>query len=198
MMKFKKYVVFIGAFLLLGFMSDQWKEVNSEGDIKVYNKTIEGYDMPQSKVETILKNGSVWKAKQLLQDFDSYKDWTPSCATSKLIEKKNGKYIYYATFDAPWPVSDRDIYVEVSFAETAKSISMVSKALKNYKPEKDGFVRITMSDGYYMFEKRSNGLFIQNTSLSSPGGNIPAWLTTTAVEDIPLELMQNIIEKVKK
>lgn len=195
----KKIFIFVLlGFMTMSFIGSEWKEVNSEGDIKVYNKTIKGYDMPQSRVETVLKNGSLWKAKKMLQDYNSYKDWVPSCSSSKLVEKKNGKYIYYATFDAPWPVSDRDLYAEATFVETSNSIKMTSRALPNYKKEKDGFIRISLSNGEYLFKKDAKGLFMRNMSLASPGGSIPAWLTTTAVEDIPLELMQNIVEKVKK
>lgn len=197
-MKLKAIIVVSVLFMVLGFVGSEWKEVNSEGAIKVYNRDVKGYDMPQSKVETVLKEGSLWRAKQMLMNYDLYKDWIPSCSKSKLIEKKNGKYIYYATFDAPWPVSDRDLYAEARFVETAKSIKMISKALPNYGKEKDGFVRIKLSNGMYEFQKQADGLLMRNTSLASPGGSIPSWLTTTAVEDIPLELMQNIVGKVKK
>jgi len=39
-------------------------------------------------------------------------------------------------------------------------------------------------------EKNEGTLFIRNTNHSSPGGNIPAWLSSSAVEDMPIETIQ--------
>lgn len=179
--------------LLSSFISDKWELVNSADDISVYNRKVKGYGMPQSKVETFLEGGSFTKVKEVLRDIKSFKNWFPKCTESTLIESKNGKFIYYTIYDAPWPVSDRDGYIEVSYSESENEFLMFVKALPKYRPDEEGMVRIPLSDGKWTITKKKKGVSIVNISLSRAGGNIPDWLTTTAVEDTPLEMIQNLV-----
>ena len=169
--------------------------MNSEDDIFVYNRDVPESTMPQSKVETLHKNGSLKKFKNVLLDFKSYKNWIPRCSTSELVENESGRLIYYAIYAAPWPVSDRDVYIEVTFTESENKFVMTSKALNAFKPKKEDNVRIPLMISEWVVEKKGKDVFISNTSLSKPGGNIPDWLTSDATTNLPLKLMGNLIER---
>lgn len=185
--------------ILSAFTTANWKKVNGKDGIIVYNTTVAGSKHKKSKAETTITYGSLDKAEKVLKDFENYKNWQPNCATSKVLKKlSEHKYIAYMTFDAPWPVSDRDLYIEFTFIKTKSSLKVVSKALPNYQAVKDDFVRIPMSSGIWNITKKEKGaLFIQNIGHSSPGGNIPSWLNNSVVEEMPLETMGNFIKQLK-
>lgn len=180
----------------ISFVSDNWKEVNSEDGIKVYNRKVDGFSIPESKVVSTKEGVTLAEVKTMFLDFNTYHEWIPSCSSSKLIEKKGNVFIYYATYDAPWPVSDRDIYLEVQFSETPSWVKLEIKGLPEYRQKEEGYVRIPFNQGVWLFELQKGGsILLTNSSLSDPGGNIPDWLSSMAAEDIPLEVMQNVLER---
>jgi hypothetical protein len=182
--------------ICFSFIGSEWEVVNSEDGIYVYNRDISEIGMPQSKVETTHKNGSLEKFKSALLDFESNKNWVPRCSISELVGNDSAHLIYYAVYATPWPVSDRDVYIKVTFTETENKFVMKCNALKGYKPVKDGIVRIPLTTSEWVVEQKGKDVFLSCTSLSKPGGNIPDWLTSDATTNIPLKMMQNLIELV--
>lgn len=182
--------------VVFSFTASEWKEVNNEDGIIVYNREVEGYSIPESKVIGVKEGGTLAEVKAMFLDFSTYHEWIPSCSSSKLVEKKGNTYVYYATYDAPWPVSDRDIYLQVKYSETSTQIKMEITGLPTYKANKAGFVRIPFNEALWLFELQKDGsIRLTNSSLSDPGGNIPDWISSMAAEDIPLEVMQNVLER---
>lgn len=184
--------------LLLSFIADSWEEVNSEGNIKVHNTEVEGHKFKKSKVETTIDYGSIDKAEKVLKNIANYTKWQPKCELAKELKVDSNKVTLYLTFGAPWPVTDRDLILESTFIKTTNKLIVKSECKPKFKPEDDDYVRITYSKSSWEIEQKEGGkLFIRNTNHSNPGGNIPAWLSSSAVEDIPLELMQGFIKSLK-
>lgn len=176
-------------------MNDAWKEVKSEGEIIVYNTQVTGFKFKKSKAETIIKSGYLAKAESILKDVENYKNWMYNCSSSKLLKTEGEKLFIQLIFDAPWPVTDRELIIESSFKSSDNQLEVISKAIPNYIPSNEDYVRIELSNGLWQFNLKKNGnIFIRNTNHSNPGGNIPVWLSTTAVEDIPLETMQEMVK----
>lgn len=195
MKKFFLIVVVAGCF---SFVGDNWKKVNSEGDIIVYNTEVEGNKFKKSKTEVTINYGSIEKAEKALKDIANYKDWQPSCSASKMLKTVGNKITMHLIFDAPWPVSDRELIIESTFTKTENKLLVKSTCKPLFIKANDDYVRIEYTEGLWEIEKMANGnLSVRNTSHSNPGGNIPAWLSSSAVEDIPLEMMQNFIALLK-
>lgn len=195
---FIKAALFFFFAVIIGFTPSNWKQVLKKGDIVVYNQEIEGNKFKQSKVETTIAYGSLAKAESILKDIANYKNWQPNCESSEVIKATENTISMYLTFGAPWPVSDRDLVLETTFTRLGKKLIVKSTTKSTLKEEDDDYVRITYCEGLWEIEEKASGkLFLRNTNHSNPGGNIPAWLATTAVEDIPLETMQNFIELLK-
>lgn len=189
---------FVVCLILFSFTQSNWKEVLKEDDVTVYNQSIEGHKFKQSKVETTIKYGSLDKAEKILKDVANYKNWQPNCESSEVINSSSNKISMYLVFGAPWPVTDRDLVLESSFSRVGKKLIVKTTSKTALKPEQEDYVRITYCEGLWEIEEQANGnLFLRNINHSNPGGNIPAWLSSTAVEDIPLQTMQNFIELLK-
>ena len=199
--KTKMKKVFFLLIIVFGFLSfniDNWEKVNSEGDIIVYNTKVEGDKFKKSKVETTINYGSINKAEKILKDISNYAKWQPKCESSKSLKIKGNKITLYLTFGAPWPVSDRDLILESTFIREKNKLIVKSTCKPKFQEKNDAYVRITYSESFWEIEQKDGeGLFLRNTSHSNPGGNIPAWLSSSAVEDIPLELMQKFVKLLK-
>jgi len=177
------------------FVNDAWKEVKSEDEIIVYNTQVTGFKFKKSKAETTIKNGDLAKAESILKDVKNYKNWMHNCSSSKLLKTEGEKLFIQLIFDAPCPLTDRELIIESNFKSSNNQLVVSSKAIPDYIPSNEDYVRIELSNGLWQFNLKKNGnIFIRNTNHSNPGGNIPAWLSTTAVEDIPLETMQEMVK----
>lgn len=179
------------SFTIISSTNHTWKKVNSEDNIIVYNCEVEGSKFKKSKVETTINFSNLKNAEIVLKDVSKYKNWQPNCSSSKLIKAEGNKIYSYLTFDAPWPVSDRDLILESTFTKSENRLMMKTTCKPNYIKKDDDFVRITYSEGLWEIEQKNDGnLIIRNTNHSSPGGNIPAWLSSSAVENMPIETIQ--------
>ena len=195
----KKFIVSITIiFLLFSFIGDNWEEVNSEDGIIVYNTEVIGSKFKKSMAETTISFGSIEKAEKIFKDAKNYKKWQPNCESGKVLSAEDNKIVFYLTFEAPWPVSDRDIIFESVFTKTENKLHIKNTCKPNYMDKKDDYVRITYSVSSWDIEKKKNGtLSIRTTSHSNPGGNIPIWLTSRTVEELPLETIQGFVKLLK-
>lgn len=195
----KKFIVpFFIIFFLFSFSNDNWKEVNSENGIIVYNTEVSGSKFKKSMAETTIHFGSIEKAEKILKDASNYKSWQPNCDSGKILSKKDGKLIFYLTFNAPWPVSDRDLILESIYIKSNNKLHVKTTCKPNYLNMQKNYVRIRYSESSWDIEKKEDGsLSIRTTSHSNPGGNIPSWLTASTVEVIPLETLQGFVKLLK-
>lgn len=180
------------------FVTIKWEIVNQKGGIIVYNTEVEGYKFKKSKVENTITGVSLDNIEQVLLDVKNYKNWQPSCTEAELLKKEGNTIYYRMVFDAPWPVTDREIVLKSTLIKTTNEITFTSQCIPKYIPQNDDYVRIEFSKGGWLIQKKQDGsLFLRNSSHSNPGGNIPAWLSASAVEDMPLETMENFCKLLK-
>ena len=195
----KKFIVpLVVIFLLFSFSGDNWKEVNSEDGIIVYNAEVSGSKFKKSMAETTIRFGSIEKAEKILKDASNYKNWQPNCESGKILSTKDDKLVFYLTFGAPWPVSDRDIILESIYIKSGNKLIVKNTCKPNYLNKQKDYVRISYSESSWDIEKKEDGaLSIRTTSHSNPGGNIPSWLTASTVEEIPLETLKGFVKLLK-
>jgi len=137
-----------------------WKKVNSEDNIIVYNCEVEGSKFKKSKVETTINFSNLKNAEIVLKDVSKYKNWQPNCSSSTLIKAEGNKIYTYLTFDAPWPVSDRDLILESTFIKSENKLMMKTTCKPNYIKKDDDFVRITCSEGLWEIEKKMKAPYL--------------------------------------
>ena len=73
---------------LLSFIGDDWKEVNAENGIVVYNKDVTGSKFKKSMVKTTISYGSINHAEQILKDGEGYVHWQPNCGQGKVLHEE--------------------------------------------------------------------------------------------------------------
>lgn len=186
------------AIFSLGFgQSDAWELRKDKDGIKVYTQKIAGAPLDAFKGTGVI-NAPLAKVLRVLRDGNAYTEWSPDCAESVQKESSETRQVNYSVTDAPFPVSDRDSYVEFTYQPTANGMKIILKALPDYGPQVDGMVRLKHINGFWLLEKQGeNATRVTYQMQADPGGSIPAWLANATAVDQPFESIKGLRARVK-
>jgi len=137
----------------------------------------------------------------LLQDVSNYSKWMYKTKEARLLKSEGNTLIIYMVSDAPWPVSPRD---NINFSRLVqnpetKEVLISIKALPDYLPKKQGYVRIPEAIGSWRLVPLPGGkVQVMYQMKTESGGSLPTWLANMAVTQAPLHMLKNLREEVKK
>ena len=86
-----------------------WRLVKNTNNVQVYNRTIEGSVLSESKAVTII-NTNISKLHTMVMDVPNIPQWmfkVSRCERLATLDDQN--FYILAEIDAPWPISDRDV-----------------------------------------------------------------------------------------
>lgn len=196
-MDLKRIILFLGVILLPFFVSGQdenWHlRLNKDG-ILVYTARTDRSDLESFKGVTVIES-SLSSLVALLADVNHYSGWMYKTADARILEREgNGMYIYTVS-EAPWPVKPRDnIHFSrlVQHPET-REIMISIKAIPDYLPKNDHYVRIPDASGFWKLKPLGNGkVQVTYQMKTDSGGSIPAWLANLAVTQAPFQMLTNL------
>lgn len=198
--------IFLLAFFLVMFLhasgqSHDWKLKKQTKNLKVYFRKSVDSRIDEIKIETEMQT-SLSAIIALLRDVPAQKEWMYKCIEAKRIRVISDTEGYnYGKIDFPWPMSDRDYIVKGVIKQDSITGIVTSNliAVPSYMKEVEGVVRIHMMEIDWKFTPLPGGFIkIENHIKSDPGGAMPAWLVNLAIEQGPIQSMDNLREMVKK
>jgi len=179
---------------------DGWKLSKSSERIKAYYKKSDSSQLKMVKVETVVK-ASLKELVALFKDSQNHDKWVfMNCGAVMLEEVDNFNWVYYGVTDLPWPASDRDYITIVNMQQNPIdfSIQINARAVFDYIPEKDAFVRIRLIKSSWLLNPLGNGeVHIIFKMEADPGGNIPIWLVNLAVTKGPYKTVEGLLKRVE-
>jgi hypothetical protein len=162
---------------------DKWQLVKDEDGIKVYTRRLDNEKFKEVKANFELK-GSPDQLIAILQNVTHQKDWSFGTKRAYLISRKNRETItYYSEISLPWPLSNRDLVIQLSFKKDTinKILHIQAKSIAGILPDKPSLVRVPYSMATWIVnilpDKKLN---VQYTLSTNPGGILPAWLVNYA------------------
>ena len=173
-----------------------WELKKNENGIAVYTRKVKDEKFKEIRVVCELP-GTTTQLINILQNIDDYKNWVYLTKEAYIIKKTNRSTIYYTKTDAPWPVEDRDLILELITEEApgTKNLVIKAKSLPNYIPSKRDLVRVPYSMALWNVEPLPNNrLKIDYTFSVNPGGDIPAWLVNMSSTIGPYSSFMNLRE----
>lgn len=182
--------------------NSEWELEKEEEDIqlKIFTREIEGSSLKEFKGEMIVETQLTTLAALLL-DSQAAPQWMHQCEKFEVVEQMDPrKAIVYFINGAPWPVSDRDAVISSEMTQDANTLAMRIdvKALTDYLPEDDDYVRIPRMKGYWSFTPMTEGqVKIRYQVHAEPGGSLPSWLANSVVVDTPFHTMSNMVDMLK-
>jgi hypothetical protein len=185
----------------LGLAQEKWQLVKNEDGIKVYTRRLDDDKFKEVRADFELK-ATEDQLTALLQNITHHKEWSYGTKNTYLISKK-GKdtLIYYSEISLPWPLSNRDLVIELSFKKDTlnNELFIKAKSIAGILPEKRNLVRVPFSLALWDVKLMPNKLLrIQYTFSTNPGGALPAWLVNFAASVGPYNSFQKLKEIIGK
>lgn len=162
---------------------EAWRLAKDKDQIKVYERNIPGSKSSELKVECAM-NGTQSQLVALLSDIANYKNVIYKTKSAKLIRRiSETELVYHVVTSVPWPVSDRDMSVQLTFAQdpASKILQIKGVGVPNLVAPQHNTVRIV--DWLALWEVRpvaKQRMQVTYTCRLDPGGDIPAWLDNIA------------------
>ena len=163
--------------------NDDWKLEKNKDQIQVYSRRLPNSKLSELKIECSMP-GTQNQLVALLSDINNYENVIYKMKSARLVKRiSETELIYYGVSDLPWPVSDRDMVVRLTFnyVPTTKILHIKGVDIPNLIAPYAGRVRITnWLANWQVRQATSNQMQITYTVQFDPGGEIPAWLDNVA------------------
>jgi hypothetical protein len=180
--------------------ANDWMLKDQRDGISVYSRHSELSRFNDIEVEMDLP-GTTAQLFSILMNVEKYPEWAFSTKSSTLIKRiGNNELIYYSEISAPWPLSNRDFYADVSIScdSSKHSWCMVSTGLKDFLPEKKGLVRIPRSKAVWNISQKSDKVIhLQYVLQVDPGGCLPAWIANMFATKGPMQTFASLRKKME-
>lgn len=183
----------------VSFADTDWEPRKDEDGIRVYTRSVDGWDIEEFKVITVL-NVKRYVVYETLVDILSYTEWYPDIIESEILKKVSETEFYcYSKVDVPWPSTDRDgeCLMKVAHNSADKTTIINMTTCEKYKPRQDGYVRMTKGKGFWKLTSKDDKTVVHYQYLSDPGGSLPAWIINMFIVDNPFNTMKALKERVK-
>ena len=195
---------FLFLFIIIPFLlqasGDEWKLRKDKNEIQVFTKKREARNIYKYKVKTKIQ-ASVQKVYEQVIDFNEnlkYMELVDSL--SFLKHRKNKRYINYMRFDMPWPVTNREMVMDMNVEILKDRIRLVSDDLPDYVKKNKDYVQIEDFHEEWTIKenKVTDKTQIVIVGWVNPGGNIPTWIVNLFSVRTPFKFISGIVQEIKK
>lgn len=177
--------------------ASDWVLAVDSHEVRVWTRAIPDYPIREVRAETTVKstlNGLV----ALLMDTDSASRWIYRTDRIDLLKRDDasGSFLIHVMTDFPWPLTDRDAFVEGQITQEANSgiISVTSHAVPVSRyPATPDFVRMPDMEGGWILQPQTDGrVKVIMTMRANPGGNIPAAVINLIIHETPYRTLRGL------
>ncbi len=187
----------------LPLLSDgPWKVRKDSKGIIVETRTADGYAAEEFRATTTIDT-PFEKVVEIMREVPNFVLWMPKLLEAKVIKEQspNSKIIYMA-IDMPWPVKDRDMYVQMTEKlDPAKGVYERNNVGIDGYPEVPQRIRFKKVSFLWVIKKNEadkNKTDVLYTSKGDPAGKLPAWIINLGNVEMPHEFLFNLKFKYKK
>lgn len=174
-------------------LAQGWNFVKEENGIKLYNRSIDGFEFKE--VKAILNvDVDIEKAESFLMNPANIEKWMSGCTMSIPKASKGHEKHYYAIFDAPWPISDRDDYGKISITQkTDHKLHIDFKSIPDGTPKVSSMVRVPFSKGHLKIEQHNDQVkTLTYQFLVDRGGSLPNYLRDYLENTSPVKTVEKL------
>ena len=133
---------------------------------------------------------------QVILDIPGYTRWQYNTIEAKPIKIISGsEQIYRTVIAAPWPVTNRDMVVniKIKYDQSNHGMMITTESKAGIIPVAEGFVRVPSSRGIWTVrQKNKNQLHVRFTMQIDPGGIVPAWIVNWVCAQAPYQSFKNL------
>jgi hypothetical protein len=178
--------------------ADNWVYKGEETGIKIYHQRADG--LLHIKLATSLKAPLAGIAA-LFAEVSSYPKWGYKMVEARMLHRvSETEMYYYARYDFPWPIEDRDIILHSKLEQNQKSktITIVNTPKPDYLPLTKGVQRIQNTTTQWLFVPGNGGWVYTEQLISTDSAEgIPDWLVKMTADTGPRETARGIQKALK-
>lgn len=176
--------------------SSEWDLRYTNAGLNVYTKHIEGAPIKSFRAEMVA-DAPMDLVLSVIKDVQEYPNWFHLCRSYEIVEgsMEDGEYIGYYIVEAPWPLKDRDVYVQNKMSRNpeTKTVRILTHAVPGFEPAKEEFTRVPEVYGRWTFRPvNEEQTYIEFIGHGHPGGVIPVWVANLVVTDVPKKTFLNL------
>jgi hypothetical protein len=181
--------------------AQSWELIKEKDGIKIYTCKEAGNSLKSYKGDTYI-NAPAEKVLSLIEDVNNTEWWDKNLSSIKVLhyEKLKGAQ-YYLVYDLPWPVTDRDLCVDVTVS--INPVSGVSKVtavpLPGLIPESQNMIRIKEYRQTWTIEpagRKKAHVILEG--YVDPAGSIPDWVSNMLIVDSPVKVIEGLRQQLEK
>ena len=194
----KNFLLLLGLFTFLSgslCSQTQWSLKKDKDGIKIYTGSLENSKFKTVKVECIVKS-SLTQLATLLLNAESQPKWVFSTKSAYITRKISPSEIYYyAELNTPWPISTRDMVIDLAITQdpVTKIMTVHADNIDKIIPVKVGKIRVPITEATWtVIPLQENKIKIIYSIRIDPGGEVPAWMVNLFIIKIPYETFKNL------
>lgn len=191
----KRYLVLIATqLILLTSIAQQntgnWIFLKEANQISVYYRNNEKTTAKELRLTTRI-NASVRTVESIITNVDILKTWGYACIESKLLKRNGtGELFYYYAVDVPWPITDRDVVINMKIQhDSISGITHINS--KNYRglvPERMDRIRVQYVKAHWQLTPiTENSMQLDFSIATELGSSFPDWLVNYAMSYSPIK-----------
>lgn len=154
-----------------------WHLKKNKDHIQVYSRHVAGSSIAELKVECLIP-GTKNQLVALLSDVANYHQVIYGTKKASVLKRLNEtQFTYYIVNELPWPAKDRDMAVQLNFAQDsiANLLRIQLAIVPHLVPVQPDLVRIVdFSASWQVHSVGAQSLKITYICRVDPGGSIPA------------------------
>jgi hypothetical protein len=182
-----------------------WVLLEDDEGIKVWSLDIPGQDLPGFRGITTI-NATIDEILEYVLDTTQHTEWMWNCDESWIVERFNQEHgILYNRINAPWPVKDRDVLLDIMYRYTPQRTALTFRFRETKEPQYEQkvpvprrVVRIPKLTGFFRLWQetptKTNVLYQVEVDI---GGNVPDRAAHRYARNLPLKTLENLREIVE-
>ena len=195
---------FISCFVLLlagSVAAQSWTFIKEKDGIKIYTRREPGKPLKSFKAVADL-HAPKEMVYNLIGNVKNLDWWDKNLKEIKVLYyEKDSRSQYYLVYDAPWPVTDRDLCVDATIStDPVTGIRTVhATPLVGVVPERPDLIRI--KDYWQSWVLEPTGKDVVHCVLEGyvdPAGSVPDWIYNMVITETPLKIIRGIKHKLEK
>lgn len=169
------------------YAADDWIFVKNDNGMQLYHRNVAGFTDKELKVVFPI-NANINKVKDYLYTPENLVNWMANCTFSKSEAVHSNHKFYYAIYEAPWPISDRDDYGKVTLLKhTSRELKLTFNSVPDGKPLNKEYVRVPYSKGQvHLYYDNVGQLIMDYQILVNRGGTLPDYIREYLENSSPL------------
>jgi hypothetical protein len=181
--------------------AQSWDFIKEKDGIKIYTRIEAGKSLKSYKGVADI-NSPAKKVFALIEDVNNTDWWDKNFNQIKvLLYEKNKRAQYYLVYNLPWPVTNRDLCVDVkvTFDSVTGAGRITATPLPEGSPECQDMIRIKEYRQTWTVEPAGKDMaHVVLEGYIDPAGSIPDWLTNMLIVDSPFKVISGLKQRLEK